>query len=55
VTIEARDVREVLRATGSFPITTAGYRAMRQVARQWPKRIWAVEGATECSCVRQPA
>ena len=35
----------MLRATGSFPTTTAGYRAMRQVARQWPKRMWAVEGA----------
>src|SRR5215207_10724688 len=45
VTIEARDTREVLRATGSFPTTTAGYRAMLTVARQWPKRLWAVEGA----------
>jgi len=45
VTIEARDTREVLRAIGSFPTTTAGYRAMLQVARQWPKRVWAVEGA----------
>jgi transposase len=45
VTIEARDTREVLRATGSFPTTTAGYRAMLPVARQWPKRVWAVEGA----------
>ena len=45
VTIEARDAREVLRATGSFPTTTAGYRAMLRYARQWPRRVWAVEGA----------
>ena len=45
VTIEARDAREVLRATGSFPTSTAGYRAMMRYCRQWPARLWAVEGA----------
>jgi transposase len=45
VTVEARDTREVLRATGRFPTTTVGYRAMLQVAKQWPRRVWAVEGA----------
>ena len=45
VTIEARDRREVLRATGSFPTSTAGYRQMRRYAAQWPVRLWAVEGA----------
>jgi transposase len=45
VTIEARDAREVLRATGSFPTTTTGYRAMLRYCRQWPTRLWAVEGA----------
>src|SRR5512143_974891 len=45
VTIEARDTREVLRATGTFPTTTLGYRALLQTARQWPRRTWAVEGA----------
>src|SRR3954452_8618191 len=45
VTIEVRDAREVLRATGTFPTTTVGYRAMASVARQWPRRVWAVEGA----------
>jgi transposase len=45
VTIEARDAREVLRATGSFPTSTAGYRAMLRYCRQWPTRMWAVEGA----------
>ena len=45
VTIEARDVREVLRATGRFGTDTGNYRQMVKVARQWPDRIWAVEGA----------
>ena len=45
VTFEARDTREVLRVVGTLPMTTDGYRALRQVARQWPDRIWAIEGA----------
>ncbi|WNB84342.1 IS110 family transposase [Cellulomonas sp. ATA003] len=45
VTIEARDTREILRATGTFPTTTAGHAAMVKLARQWPRRVWAVEGA----------
>jgi len=45
VTIEARDRREVLRATGRFGTDTAGYRQLLQAARQWPQRTWAVEGA----------
>src|SRR5690242_15800191 len=45
VTIEARDTREVLRATGTFPTTKFGYKALLRTARQWPGRIWAVEGA----------
>jgi transposase len=45
VTIEARDSREVLRATGRFGTSTAGYRELLRAARQWPERIWAVEGA----------
>jgi hypothetical protein len=44
-TIEARDPREVLRATGTFPTTNVGYRAMLRFARPWPDRIWAIEGA----------
>jgi hypothetical protein len=31
-TIEARNAREVLRATGTFPTGTAGYRAMLRLA-----------------------
>jgi transposase len=45
VTIEARDRREVLRATGRFGTDTAGYRQLLGAARQWPARVWAVEGA----------
>ena len=36
VTIEARDAREVLRATGTFGTDTGSYRGMLKVARQWP-------------------
>jgi transposase len=45
VTIEARDNREILRATGQFGTGTRSYRQLLEVARQWPERIWAVEGA----------
>ncbi len=45
VTLEARDSRELLRATGTFPTTPAGHAAMLKFARQWPRRLWAVEGA----------
>ena len=45
VTIEARDSREVLRATGTFGTDTGSHRGMLRLARQWPHRVWAVEGA----------
>jgi transposase len=45
VTIEARDNREILRATGRFATDGRSCRQLLQVARQWPGRIWAVEGA----------
>jgi transposase len=45
VTIEARDSREILRATGQFATDGRSYQQLLQVARQWPERIWAVEGA----------
>jgi transposase len=45
VTIEARDNREILRATGRFGTDARSYRQLLEVARQWPERIWAVEGA----------
>jgi transposase len=45
VTIEARDNREILRATGRFGTDTRSYHQLLKVARQWPERTWAVEGA----------
>jgi transposase len=45
VTIEARDSREVLRATGGFGTDARSYHQLLKVARQWPERIWAVAGA----------
>ena len=45
VTFEARDSREILRGTGSFPTGAGGCRLLIRYARQWPERIWAVEGA----------
>ena len=45
VTLEARDTRGVLRASGTFPTSKVGYAAMVRLARQWPARVWAVEGA----------
>jgi transposase len=45
VTFEARDSGEILRATGSFPTGTAGYRLLLRYAAQWPDRVRAVEGA----------
>jgi hypothetical protein len=45
VTIEARDSREILRATGRFGTDSRSYRQLLAYARPWPERIWAVEGA----------
>jgi transposase len=44
-TIEVIDGRERVLATERFDYTNTGYRAMRALARRWPKRVWAVEGA----------
>ena len=45
VTFEARDGREILRAAGRFGTGARGYRLLLAYARQWPERVWAVEGA----------
>jgi transposase len=45
VTIEARDAREVLRARGRFGTDGRSYRQLLRFGRQWPQRLWAVEGA----------
>ena len=44
-TIEVIDGREKVLAVQRFDNTNTGYRAMRALARRWPKRVWAVEGA----------
>jgi hypothetical protein len=46
VTIEARDNREILRATGRFGTDTRSYRQLPEIARQWPERIWAGKART---------
>ena len=47
VTFEARDSREMLRATGRFGTDARSYRQLLAYARQWPERVWAVEGAND--------
>ena len=44
-TIEVVDDREQLLGSGRFTTDQAGYAAMRQYAKSWPDRVWAVEGA----------
>jgi len=45
VSIEARETgTERLLGTGRFGTDTHGYRELRAAARQWPERVWAVEG-----------
>ena len=45
VTIEVVDPHERLLGSGRFDTTNAGYAAMQRYVKQWPDRIWAVEGA----------
>ncbi len=45
VTIEVVDTREQLLGTGRFDTTNTGYAEMRRYVKQWPERLWAVEGA----------
>jgi transposase len=45
VTIEARDTREILLVTGRFGTDARGGGGRGGDARQWPERVWAVEGA----------
>jgi transposase len=44
-TIEVVDHHEQLLGTGRFTTDRAGYTAMRNYAKTWPDRVWAVEGA----------
>jgi transposase len=43
--IEVIDERERTPAAGVFANSNDGYRQMRAVARRFPQRVWAVEGA----------
>src|SRR6476661_6395021 len=45
VTIEVVDTHEQLFGSGRFDTTNAGYAAMQRYVKQWPDRVWAVEGA----------
>jgi transposase len=44
-TIEVIDDHERLLGSGRFATDKAGYAAMRRYVRQWPERVWAIEGA----------
>lgn len=44
VTIEVMRPDESIAAGGRFDTDPAGYTAMLELARAWPKRVWAVEG-----------
>jgi transposase len=44
-TIEVVDISERLLGSGRFATDKAGYMAMRNYAKAWPDRVWAVEGA----------
>jgi hypothetical protein len=45
VTIEVVDRYGTLAATGRFPTARGGYEALMKYVRQWPQRVWAVEGS----------
>jgi len=44
-TIEVVDRHERLLGSGRFSTDQAGYTAMRTYAKNWPERVWAVEGS----------
>src|SRR5512142_497700 len=44
-TSEVVDQHGTLAATGRFPTARGGYQALIRYVRQWPHRVWAVEGA----------
>ncbi|RKS74130.1 transposase [Motilibacter peucedani] len=44
-TIEVVDEREVVHARGRFGMDRQGYALLLAYVRQWPCRVWAVEGA----------
>jgi transposase len=44
-TIEVLDAGERVLGSGRFSTDKAGYAALRRYVRQWPDRVWAIEGA----------
>jgi transposase len=44
VTIEVMDADETVLSGARYPTEKAGYRAMLEHVRQWPQRVWAIEG-----------
>ena len=44
-TIEVVDRHEKLLGSGRFATDQAGYTAMRSYAKNWPQRVWAIEGS----------
>ncbi len=44
-TIEVVDKHERLLGSGRFSTDQAGYTAMRSYAKNWPQRLWAIEGS----------
>jgi transposase len=50
VTIEVMAADETILGGGRFNTDVAGFRAMRDYVRQWPQRVWAIEG---CSGIRR--
>jgi transposase len=46
VTIEVMAGDEAVLGGGRFATDTAGYKAMLEYVRQWPDRVWAIEGCS---------
>ena len=46
VTIEAMSGDETVHGRGRFDTDRAGYQALLRSARQWPARVWAIEGCS---------
>ena len=46
VTIEVMAAEETVLGGGRFGTDRGGYAAMLRYARQWPDRVWAIEGCT---------
>ncbi len=44
VTIEVMAADETILGGGRFDTDAAGYRALLRYVRQWPQRVWAIEG-----------